>query len=717
VGLKESFTMRITIFVALALVAVTGAAASPALWSVGAPAAADATFALRVALKHTTTSMEQLEATCKGVSDPMSPTYGQHLSREAVAAIVSDEAAVKTVTDFLASAGVQGELSAAGDVINADVTVAQAEALFGVRMHEYHHVDILGKTILRAGPETALAAKGAKVRDARRLLPASVAAVTDVVLGLTDLPPLRRAKAKTTPAVAGPPLPKPGQVMPLFMFMNDTAADPIVMQLCLDGSIANETDPCASAGNAVSSYIVTMTHPDGTVSKVTESVSSLRLLPGKNYYTLDITGLAAYTKINFMIQAVFADGTQGPAGGLQYQNVTAANQYLLSSPGVLPNALRAYYNYDAIDASAPVGANTQSVAEFEAQYYSPSDLDIYFERYDVKTSAKVKVAGSGINNASEPGGEAQLDIQLIMGLAPNVPTYFWTIEADKFVLDWAMETNALSQPPLVTSISYGGPEAMFLQLGQNYIGRTNAELLKLCTRGVSVVVATGDAGSTNDGHGAGSCAVAANFPSDSAYITAVSASQLDKGQTTPRAGTSLPFPGTGESCVSLPTGRQWTTGGGFANTTARPWYQDKAVAAYLKSGAEMPLKGMFNASGRVYPDVSAIGHNHLIISDGLSAYGDGTSASAPAFAAAISLLNNARLAAGKSPVGFLNPVLYAVAEKNPAAFYDITVGENRCGQMTCCPYGYGTAKGFDAVTGLGSIGDLGIIRDYVLSLP
>lgn len=47
---------------------------------------------------------------------------------------------------------------------------------------------------------------------------------------------------------------------------------------------------------------------------------------------------------------------------------------------------------------------------------------------------------------------------------------------------------------------------------------------------------------------------------------------------------------------------------------------------------------------------------------------DGTSCSTPTFSAIVALLNDVRFKAGKSPLGFLNPLLYA----NPQAFQDIT---------------------------------------------
>merc|ERR1712070_450450 len=77
----------------------------------------------------------------------------------------------------------------------------------------------------------------------------------------------------------------------------------------------------------------------------------------------------------------------------------------------------------------------------------------------------------------------------------------------------------------------------------------------------------------------------------------------------------------------------------------------------------------------------------------------GTSASSPAFAGLISLINEARLNAGKPAMGFLNPFLY----KNEDAFTDVTVGSDKIGRGgQQLPYGYECAPGWDPVTGLGT---------------
>jgi tripeptidyl-peptidase-1 len=72
---------------------------------------------------------------------------------------------------------------------------------------------------------------------------------------------------------------------------------------------------------------------------------------------------------------------------------------------------------------------------------------------------------------------------------------------------------------------------------------------------------------------------------------------------------------------------------------------------------------LFHSTGRAYPDVAMLGHNYQVVIDGSTYTVSGTSAAAPVFAGFVTLVNNARLNAGKSPVGFLNPALYQIGNQ------------------------------------------------------
>jgi hypothetical protein len=140
--------------------------------------------------------------------------------------------------------------------------------------------------------------------------------------------------------------------------------------------------------------------------------------------------------------------------------------------------------------------------------------------------------------------------------------------------------------------------------------------------------------------------------------------------------------GTEVTC-STATGALISSGGGFSNVAAQPAWQADAVKAYLASGAKLPPKADFNATGRGYPDVSALGHNVIIWLSGQPLPVDGTSCSTPIWGGVMGMVNAARIAAGKAVVGFANPALYQLAAASPAAFHDITKGDNSCTEGGC----------------------------------
>lgn len=83
-----------------------------------------------------------------------------------------------------------------------------------------------------------------------------------------------------------------------------------------------------------------------------------------------------------------------------------------------------------------------------------------------------------------------------------------------------------------------------------------------------------------------------------------------------------------------------------------------------------------SANGRGYPDVSTYGSNYFVYLNGNIIRESGTSASAPVFAAMVTLWNDMRLAYKKPPMGFIAPFLYDIYHATPQAFQDIVTGDN-----------------------------------------
>lgn len=228
--------------------------------------------------------------------------------------------------------------------------------------------------------------------------------------------------------------------------------------------------------------------------------------------------------------------------------------------------------------------------------------------------------------------------------------------------------------------------------------------------GVSIIASSGDDGafSRDLRTNSAACTYSPQFPASSPYVTAVGA-------------TFGPESGTFERACQADLGGVITSGGGFSTNAPRPFWQDTAIAAYLNSNSP---NGAYNAGGRGIPDVSLLGYNYEIINGGAATTESGTSASAPAFAAMVSLVNAARLRVGKGPIGFLNIILY---QSYASWANDITVGSNGCsaGDLSigasnppnCCTgLGFVAAAGWDPVTGLGSV-NFNNFSTYLVGLP
>eukprot|EP01042_Synura_sphagnicola_P000678 gene678-biopygen717 len=232
----------------------------------------------------------------------------------------------------------------------------------------------------------------------------------------------------------------------------------------------------------------------------------------------------------------------------------------------------------------------------------------------------------------------------------------------------------------------------------------NTELMKVCAMGVTVLVSSGDDGAAGyryrGRYDTIDCAYDPQFPASSPYVTAVGATMGLESEST-------------EVVCESDRGGVITSGGGFSNIFPAFPQQKSAIRQYLNNTSiPRPWVG-YNTSGRGYPDVSLAGKNYLAVLGGTYAFLSGTSASTPAVAGMITLINAARRAAGRPPVGWLNPALYA---SNGSFANDITVGENTCTVDVCCVQGFYAAAGWDPATGHGSV-DFKKLYTLLMSLP
>lgn len=147
-----------------------------------------------------------------------------------------------------------------------------------------------------------------------------------------------------------------------------------------------------------------------------------------------------------------------------------------------------------------------------------------------------------------------------------------------------------------------------------------------------------------------------------------------------------------------------STGGGFSDVWPMPQFQKSTVAEYFQrvSGQPgVPPKDQYVGTNRAYPDVAAFMDGVPLCIDGRceDSICGGTSASTPTVAGILSLVNDARLNKGLSPLGFVVPRIWQTAQEYPGeAFTDITAAANT---STGCATYFPAAEGWDPQTGWG----------------
>jgi hypothetical protein len=221
-----------------------------------------------------------------------------------------------------------------------------------------------------------------------------------------------------------------------------------------------------------------------------------------------------------------------------------------------------------------------------------------------------------------------------------------------------------------------------------------------------------------------------------------------------------PSTDTGDVLPTEVASTQFGSGGGFSmryqqadhaswQTPAVKHFVDNLPAG-IEHGARpswhdiftrLPPRGAlsgFDESARATPDVAMVGEDYQVLINGQWHTMLGTSASAPAFAGLVSLLNERRIQSGKPRLGWLNPWLYSADVVDGGGFIDVKHGTNAINELgyggdwdTCkllgppwykpeadiqrdinLRFGYNASDGWDAVTGLGTP-DFGRLLDLL----
>ncbi|OHE99804.1 Pro-kumamolisin [Colletotrichum orchidophilum] len=390
---------------------------------------------------------------------------------------------------------------------------------------------------------------------------------------------------------------------------------------------------------------------------------------------------------------------------------------------ITPDCLRALYATPP--GSLKASNNTLGIVEYTPQAFLQSDLDMYFNEFEPRAKGQgpiVSLVGNAVvqttNQSFRFNGESALDLEFAMALIHPQTTTLYQVgdlsqgaSFNNFLdaidgsyctfrgggskdpnIDGQYSNKVCGSAPAVNviSTSYGFNEA---DLGRKYVERQCAEYMKLGLAGVTVLYSSGDSGVAGNGQQCIDTQTGAynegkqgifnpSFPGGCPWVTSVGATQILEGSTVH----------TPESACQ----KAIFSGGGFSNVFAVPDYQKKMMEQYYAKNAPPYGADRYNNSKTVrgFPDIAANGANYVTAVNGKFSLSFGTSASAPVVGSIVNMINEKRIEAGKKPVGFINPTLYA----HPEILNDVTNGDN----PGCGTKGFSAVAGWDPVTGMGT---------------
>ncbi|KAH8985683.1 subtilisin-like protein [Lactarius akahatsu] len=324
---------------------------------------------------------------------------------------------------------------------------------------------------------------------------------------------------------------------------------------------------------------------------------------------------------------------------------------------------------------ASTDRNSLGIVGFLEDYPSPADLEAFMRKYrsDAEDATfTVTQVNNGGYDPEKPAIEASLDLQYAEAMAYPTPHIFYsTGRGASNTDDWYISFLGyfLREPreniPKTISTSYCSEEKTASLEYSVYVCNLFGQLGLL---GVSVLYATCDDGVGKDCTlSDGTIRFKPPFPATCPFVTAVGGT-MDYN---PEVGASF-------------------SGGGFSDYFKLPRYQRRVVPAFLQNLGNKH-QGLYNASGRGLPDISAQSVGFPIFVNGEEKEVHGTSGATPVVAGIIALINDYQISRNRPVLGFLNPLLYGRAA---VALTDITSGTN----PGCNTDGFSAVPGWDPVS-------------------
>lgn len=376
-----------------------------------------------------------------------------------------------------------------------------------------------------------------------------------------------------------------------------------------------------------------------------------------------------------------------------------------------------------------------------------ADLHMFWRAYGI-TPPEVRVVRLGPEPARPQDPlhrlEASMTVEWLGAMAPGAKIVVYLIDPEIFADPWAMFLLALvgdeENSPTVATTSWITPERRYYRaFGSSVV---TGLLDQASALGITVISAAGDWGAfdgiprtTVDGypvtdapwpHGV--------FPAVEERVLSVGGTMITCQNPLTELAWSGPPPHAIAKSIQF---TQLAGSGGFSEDVPIPRWQEDALRRWYARGSNQPAVVPY---GRGFPDValmasgSAVQRGDVLSALGYQAvvgrqwieYAGGTSIAAPIWAAIIARANQARMAAGKGTIGFVNPLLYAIRKAVPSPFRDVALGQtdvcvrvvNAHGKaVTHRLEGYSACADWDPVTGLGVPHVANLIQHLVAAGP
>jgi xanthomonalisin len=324
----------------------------------------------------------------------------------------------------------------------------------------------------------------------------------------------------------------------------------------------------------------------------------------------------------------------------------------------------------------------QGIALFEFSEYYPVDVSNYFTTAGI-TEPSITVVTAGTSPGSYSGeDEVALDIDIAGSLAPGANIYVYEGSDGTTILNQIITDGKCKS----VGVSWGW--ASDNMTTQTSIDSTQDAVFEaMDAAGIACFVAAGDSATWTTSQWAQSV-TSSSFnpinPADEPYVTCVGGSELS----TATAG------GAWSGEVVWPD-----CGSGYSHRYAMPSYQSSGINWSSVAGASTTMRNCCDVTSCGY-DIYLDYDNGKEIAQNVG----GTSCAAPLWAAFAALANQTAVAAGKSTMGYINPIIYGIGTSSSYAtcLHDITSGTDgiAAGVGIDMPSGWGSPVGLTTINAL-----------------